>query len=151
MQICKKWLLAASLLVLVGCGPGYKIVPVSGRITLDDKPLANAMILTQPIGNEDNVTPGPGSIAETDSDGNFQLEMQHEAIVGAVPGEVWVKIVETGEKKASNDDTVDSSVLKSRVPLDYQEGDKVKYTIPDEGTDAMNIDMVGRGRKRRRS
>ena len=134
-----------SLVAAIGCGPGYKIVSVSGTITMDGKPLADAMILTQPIGTEDNVTPGPGSFARTDSEGRFVLEFQHEDVVGAVPGECTVKIKEVGEKKASSDDTVDAAVLRSKVPLDYQEG-KITYTIPEEGTDAMDFDIQTRKR-----
>ena len=127
---------------LFGCGPGYDVVPVSGTITLDGKPLANAMILTQPISEDDkNVTPGPGSIANTDSQGHFVLEMQHEDVKGAAPGKAYVKIVESGEKKASSDDTLDPSILRSKVPSEYKDGNKVIYEIPKGGTDAMNFDL----------
>ena len=108
------------LTALVGCGPGYEIVPVSGTITLDGKPLQNATIITQPIGTKENTMPGPGSIAETDADGHFELAFQHEDRVGAVPGPARIKIVENAEKRASNDDTAE--FVRSKVPLDYQEG-----------------------------
>lgn len=133
---------------LVGCGPGYKIVPASGTITLDGKPLANAMILTQPIGTEENGNkPGPGSFAETDENGDFTLVFQHEDQDGAAPGDCYVKIRENAEKKASSDDSVE--VVRSKVPLDYQEGDKVVYTIPEDGTDAMNFDLSSKRKKRK--
>lgn len=139
--------LSALLSAAVGCGPGYPVVDVSGTITLDGKPLANATVLTQPIGTKENITPGPGSIAETDENGHFVLAFQHEDRLGAVPGEVYVKIVENEkEKRASADDT--AVMIRSRVPLDYQDGNKVKYTIPAEGTDAMDFDLKSkRGRR----
>ncbi len=133
------------LLISVGCGPSYKIVPASGTVTLNGKPLANATVLTQPIGSEDNENPGPGSFAETDADGHFVLEFQHEAVVGAAPGDCWIKIVENAEKRASNDDTAE--IVRSRVPLDYQEG-KIKYTIPEEGTDAMDFEITTKRRRK---
>lgn len=138
-------LFLCSLLFLVGCGPDYKIVPVSGRITLDGKPLANATILTQPIGTKENTTPGPGSISETDDDGNYELEFQHEVRVGAVPGPVRVKIVENAEKKVSSDDTV--ARVRSKVPLDYQEG-KAEHTIPEDGSDQMDFELESRRRRK---
>jgi len=132
----------------IGCGPDYKAYPVSGTIKLDGKPLANAMILTQPVGSEEDVTPGPGSFGETDSEGRFTLVMQHEDIDGAVSGKALVKIQEIGEKKAANDDSVDSSILRSKVPLDYVEM-KVEIDIPEGGTDSLDFDLKGERPKRR--
>ena len=101
------FLSAAWISCTVGCGPGYDIVPASGTITLNGKPLSNAQILTQPISDsEDDVTPGPGSGAVTDDQGHFVLEFQHDDIVGAVPGKAYIKIVELGERKVSSDDAI---------------------------------------------
>ena len=82
----------------------------------------------------------------TDEDGHFQLSFQHEEVDGAVPGDAWIKIVENPEKKASSDDSAE--FVRSKVPLDYQEGNKVKYTIPEEGTDAMNFELKSVRRRR---
>ena len=90
--------------VLLGCGSKYDVVPASGRITLDGEPLANASIFTQPT-NRDTNTPGPGSAALTDDNGEFELEFQSEDKKGAVPGDTRITIVENGEKKVSSDDT----------------------------------------------
>jgi hypothetical protein len=146
MQCCLKITTLFVLLLAIGCGPGYDVVQVSGTITLDGKPLNNATILTQPIGTKEDTTPGPGSGSVTDEDGHFQLSFQHEEVDGAVPGDAWIKIVENPEKKASSDDSAE--VVRSKVPLDYQEGNKVKYTIPEEGTDAMNFELKSVRRRR---
>ncbi len=138
--------LSVFALASIGCGPGYKIVEASGTVTLDGKPLSNATVLTQPIGTEDNPNPGPGSFAETDENGHFVLEFQHEAVVGAAPGECYIKIVENAAKRESSDDTAE--VVRSKVPWEYQEGGKVTYTIPEEGTDAMNFDLESRRRRK---
>lgn len=144
-QISKITLLALSLLCALGCGPDYKVVPVSGRITLDGKPLANATIITQPMGTEENTTPGPGSGASTDEDGNFELVFQHEDRVGAVPGPARIKIVQNPDQKASNDDTV--TRVRSKVPLDYQEG-IAEHTIPEEGSDAFDFELETKRRRK---
>jgi hypothetical protein len=60
---------ATTLFAIIGCG-GVKYVPVSGVVTLDGKPLANAMVLFQPIGDQGGV----GSTAKTDSEGRYKLE-----------------------------------------------------------------------------
>ena len=57
------WLAAVS-----GCGSKYSVVPVSGTITFNDKPLVGATILTQPVSSTaENDAPGPGSYGKTDS------------------------------------------------------------------------------------
>ncbi len=139
-----RWILVfCATMAFTGCGPDYKIVQVSGTITLDGKPLADALILTQPIGSEDNTTPGPGSMARTDADGKFVLEFQHEERSGAAPGRCTVKIKQVGEEKASSDDTVSRTMLRSRIPADFQQG-LVEYTIPEDGTDSMDFDLKSR-------
>lgn len=130
-------------LALLGCGPDYELVPVSGRVTLDGEPLTNASIFTQPIG-KDTVTPGPGSGAKLDENGEFQLELQTESLMGAIPGEHRVTIIELGEVKPSFDDTGKS--FKRMVPEKYRDG-RATYTIPPEGTDAMIIELESRKRR----
>ncbi len=139
---------AISLVVVVtGCGLEYKLVPVSGTISLDGKPLPDALILTQPIGSADNTTPGPGSFARTDAEGRFTMELHSDDRKGAVPGECTVKIKEVGEKKASSDDSVSRGEVRSRIPLDYFEG-LIQYTIPEGGTDSMDFDLKSERRGR---
>jgi hypothetical protein len=134
-------IVSVCLLLLGGCGKGYKIVEASGTVTLDGKPLSGAYIYTQPVGGKETPLPGPGSMAKTDSEGHVALEFQHEATVGAVPGKCLVKIREgSSTPKESSDDTVDNSLLRSQVPGEYQEG-TVEYTIPDEGTETMNFEL----------
>lgn len=136
----------ANLLVIclaLGCGPKYELVPVSGKVTLDGKPLANAMILTQPIGKGTS-TPGPGSGARLNDQGEFELELQTESTMGAVPGEHTVTIKELGEQRASNDDT--GVAFKLRVPEEWRDG-SATYTIPPEGTDAMIIELESSKRR----
>jgi|SRR5688572_2092608 len=67
---------AASLL-LTGCDSGLKLVPVTGTVTIDGKPLAykSLMFLPEPG------TPGHGGGANTQSDGTY-------ALIASVPGGV---------------------------------------------------------------
>jgi len=129
--------------MLLGCGSKYEVVPVSGRITLDGKPLANASIFTQPT-NRDTKTPGPGSGGLTDENGEFELEFQTEDKKGAIPGDTRITIIENAEQKESNDDT--GVAFKRKVPEEYRDG-KVNYTIPEEGTDAMNFDLSSKKKR----
>ena len=136
------WLCAT--LLAVGCGPGYKTVPASGRVTLNGKPMTKVVVLTQPIGGVDNPTPGPGSWGKTDEDGRFVLSTQDDlGLDGAVAGPCRIRIKDGMEKKASNDDTVER--VRSRIPQAYIDG-AIEYEIPAEGTDAMDFEIGKRAR-----
>src|SRR5260370_15115234 len=60
------------LVLAAGCG-GTNVVAVSGRVTIGDKPIANATVIFYPLSDEQN--PGPGSQGKTDKDGKFSLEL----------------------------------------------------------------------------
>ena len=130
----------------IGCGGRtYDIVQVSGTVTIDGKPLTNATILTQPVGSQENLRPGPGSFCRLDDEGHFQLEFQHEDEPGAVPGEVWVKLMKNGKELAADDDS--AQMIRSKIPYEYREG-KAKHTIPAEGSDAWDIALETRRRRK---
>jgi hypothetical protein len=57
------------LLLAAGCSKGPGLVPVSGRVTLDGKPVKEVIVNFTPIGD----TKGTGSLAATDPDGRFTL------------------------------------------------------------------------------
>lgn len=136
--------LTACLFACIGCSNSeHAVVPVSGRVTLNEKPLSNATIYTQPIAATGELNAGPGSAALTNENGEFELELQTEDTKGAIAGDVKLRIVENGAKRAATDDR--SVAFKRSVPSDYYEG--VTYTIPAEGTDAMNIDLETKKRR----
>ena len=53
-----------------GCNSGYKIVPVSGRVTLDGHPVANAEVSFYST----DVKDAPYASGKTDEQGNYKLE-----------------------------------------------------------------------------
>jgi hypothetical protein len=135
------------LAALAGCGSEYEVVPVSGTITLDDKPLADATINTQPVGTTERPEPGPGSYGHTDADGRFSLELQSEPTPGAVVGQHRIYITMKG---FSEDPTSDESTRADFNPLPpmYYDG-TLTADIPDGGTDQFNFDLQSRMRRRR--
>ena len=73
------------VLAALGCGSDYRLAPVSGRVTLNGKPLAGAHVHFQPIGSRAQPSPGPGSHGVTDAEGRFTLQVdarQPGAVVG---------------------------------------------------------------------
>lgn len=79
------FLLSALVLVPMGCGSSFKTVPVSGRVTLDDKPVANAGVLYIPNG------PGPTARAMTDQEGRYKL--MTGKLEGTAPGSYRVAVM----------------------------------------------------------
>ena len=130
-----------------GCGSKYSVVPVSGTITFNDKPLVNATILTQPVSQTaENDAPGPGSFGKTDAEGRFALELQNEPTPGAVPGKCVIMITEKGHSDNPASDEISREDYRSRLPDQYRNG-KFTYTIPEDGTDAMDI-IIETGKRR---
>ena len=67
---------AIPLLLLVGCGQEpHAIAPVSGRVTLNGKPLPNAGVTFSPMPAGAKVDAGPGSAGVTDADGHYTLKL----------------------------------------------------------------------------
>lgn len=91
---------ACGLLLIIlntGCDRGPTIVPVSGRILLNGKPLTGATITTQPIASTSE-TPGSGSFGTTNEQGQFDLELVTPKRPGAVVGEHRVMITPPAEQ-----------------------------------------------------
>ncbi len=76
-------LLSAIMLSVAGCG-GSNLTPVTGTVTLDGKPVANAVVTFVPDGA------GVTCAGSTDSNGKYTLGCQHGA--GAPAGAYSVKI-----------------------------------------------------------
>jgi len=65
-------------LFLAGCGSGDNLVSVSGKVTFQGNPVANAQLVFKPVGTGQNAT------AMTDSSGNYSLR--------AAPGRYKVSV-----------------------------------------------------------
>jgi hypothetical protein len=99
MKTVRVWgrLILAAALGGIGCGsgsPALKLpnpVPASGTITIDDKPLAKALVYFAPDGAQ---VKGPGSSAITDESGKFELAtvISDESKPGAIPGNYRVSV-----------------------------------------------------------
>jgi hypothetical protein len=100
-------LLASS--AFVGCGPSYKLYPVTGKVTLDGAPLAGATITLQPVGGDAK----PAS-ATCDKDGSYSVvDMRPEAAPGAAAGNYKVGILWYKPSVDSSQATGESSSNKS--------------------------------------
>jgi hypothetical protein len=73
-----------------GCGPGFKVVPVAGKITINGKPLpeADATVLFRPDASKGN-TMTRDFAGTVDEEGNYTL-YYGDGHKGAAPG--WYKV-----------------------------------------------------------
>ena len=59
------------LLGLFGCGSGFTVVPVSGKVTCRGVPIKDAAIMFSPIGKEEEKEPGKAAGGSVDDNGDF--------------------------------------------------------------------------------
>lgn len=130
-------LLGTLCVSIAGCGDGLSAVPVSGQVTLDDEPLANADVSFQPVSS--GASKGvPGAFGATDSSGNYSLKTSTKPSKdGAVPGEYVVRITLRGN------DEDDSGLAQSEGPrLPLQAGDgSLTFEVPGEGAEAADFHL----------
>ncbi len=130
------------LLLICGCsGSGYEVVPVSGRVTLDGKPVAEARIFFQPTAaGTKRVNIGPGSSGQTDTEGCFVLKTATTGHNGAVPGKHVVRITTVPLQQGI---LVEGSRGPVETVLPKQCGDgTLRFEVPPEGTECANFDIT---------
>jgi len=147
---------ATLLLGFAGCGGGPKFAPVSGIVTVDQKPYPNAIVSFQPLGTQKNPDPGRGSSALTDEKGQFTL-LTDDGQPGAVVGKHRVRI-QTHRKDPSAyfdpaigfPDRYDprKKPLVDPIPLEwYSDQSSKEFDVPPGGTDKANFDIVSAKKK----
>jgi hypothetical protein len=115
-------------LVATGCGARIKSVPVSGRVTLEDQPLANVAVNFSPLtgGQQDAFA----TYGKTDQEGRFTLRLADNDQPGATAGKNRVTFHEsTGA--AESDGAAPMTPLK--LPPKARDG-TMTYEVPAEGT-----------------
>jgi hypothetical protein len=129
-------------IVLAGCGggDGLKTAPVSGRVTLNGKPLADAAIVFSPVARRGgNNYPGPDSGARTDSDGRFTLMLTGKDVRGAVVGKHKVRITMIPDADSADD----RPHHFKQLPKQYSGKDtKLEFEVPADGTKTANFELT---------
>lgn len=126
---------------LFGCGASeYSLAPVSGTVTLDGEPLANATVVFQPKTGNATGKNAPGSVGLTSATGSYQLKtIDNEP--GAAPGHHRVRIYSYSPESAPIDDR-DTGENKERVPERYNYRSTLMYEVAAEGTDAADFQLT---------
>ena len=112
--------LMMALMLQVGCEPsGPDIARVQGTVTMDGKPLPNAIIMFVPVG-------GRPSVSETDANGKYVLEFSGGR-KGAIPGINRVEI-NTG-RLAYEKDGKNYPAVKESVPAQYNRLTTLEFNV----------------------
>jgi len=153
MSILKiHWAAYGGIILLAGCG-GPKVVPVSGKVTVDGKPFKDLVVTFQPLGGKGNENPGRGSSAVTDAEGKFDLVYDGTS-PGAVVGKHRVQIfTQIGSEPPLADDTRESDPKAFKrvfetIPPEWNEKSEKDFVVPTGGTREANFEIEVRKPKR---
>ena len=138
-----KSLLLLLLLLVLGCGTdkcGPPIVGVSGRVTLDNRPLAKATVRFQPATREGDPRLSPDSYGETDEQGYYILKPggDRSGAAGALVGPHWIQISvfdRAGDGRSGP---------RELVPYKYNRDSKLTFTVPPEGTTDADFNLASK-------
>jgi hypothetical protein len=131
------------LVFVAGCDSfEFQVVPVSGTVTLNGKPLEGALINTQPISDGNNPNPGPGSFAKTDASGSFSLELVSPIRAGAVVGTHRVRISKVIVKYAPGREDA-PIIIRNPLPRNASDG-SLQLSVPSEGVREAHFDLVAK-------
>lgn len=139
-------LIAPAVLALaaLGCGGG-KVAPVSGRVTLDGKPLANAHVSFQPSGEGGGHNPGSGSYGITDADGRFTLRVVEGDQLGAVVAKHRVEVTLRGAGGDEDTDRHAKGAPKAvSLPERYNRNTELTFEVKSGGSTEANFDLQSR-------
>jgi hypothetical protein len=129
-------LVLASALLLTGCGRPYKVVPVSGRVQLDGKPLAGATVQFVPVAESGQEL--PSSFGTTDRDGRYTLTLIADGnkTSGAVVGKHKVMIL----LGASGGGEATERSFHKQLPERYHRKTELECEVPSGGREDANFD-----------
>ena len=115
------------LMAIAGCAKNENLSEVTGLVTLDGKPLVDAMIVFSPT------VAGTTSYGRTDSEGKYRMQFRDDEY-GAWVGENVVRIT------TFDLGTGDHSGKKEQVPSIYNSKSATKVTVA-AGTNTHNFEL----------
>jgi hypothetical protein len=146
------WLVLAVFLI-AGCKtapPGPPLVPASGTITLDGKPLAAADLIFVPYGD----TKGQSGVARTDGEGKYELltaDRQHKGVAVGSYRVVINKLVKpdgTDYVPDPNAGPIDTGGFKELLPAVYSDmgQTELEINVPEGGSKSLDFKLSSKKR-----
>lgn len=120
-----------------GCSSGPGMAPVSGRIVVDDAPVADLRVTFSPVGSAEKPYPGPASFGYTDADGRYSLLSVKDRATGAVIGPARVRVTVAGGKADESDFGADprkAARQLRQLPPRYNDETTLTFEVPPQGT-----------------
>jgi hypothetical protein len=142
----RRFFFPLALLALGGCSSSYKLAPVSGKVTMDGKPLPRVVVTFAPMGTKENMNVGPTASAVTDAQGRYALKLD-AGKPGAVVGKCRVYINTTLEERSKGGgDEPDApgpfrAMAPEKIPPKYSRQTELVFDVPAGGTDQANFDL----------
>jgi hypothetical protein len=131
--------LGVAALLALGCG-GKKFAPVSGKVTLNGQPLANAHVNFQPVAEKGAAVAGVGSNGQTDAGGQFTLKTD-AGQNGALVGKHKVRISVLDPRIGESDERIRPGRMTNRLPDRYNEKTELTFDVPAGGSTTANFDL----------
>lgn len=141
----RRHFIGLTMVILCGCGGNpYKLAQVSGKVTLDGKPLVKASVNFLPMSTPGAPNPGPTAYGETDAEGRFTIKVDPQT-PGAVVGPCRVYITTLLSDPANDDrDAGGAKKVKDKVPAKYNKETTLVFTVPPGGTDQADFPLESR-------
>lgn len=121
-----------SMVSFVGCNSNSGMSPVSGKVTLDGKPYANAQVRFVPAA-------GRPSIGMTNEEGVYRLVYIRDTL-GAAPGEYKIDITTVHQ---SSSDSGGGKEPPERIPPKYNVRTELKKTV-EPGENVIDFELVSK-------
>ena len=145
MKMLSRMLLSATFLaavtLLAGCGEDLpELVNVTGTVTMDGKPLANATVIFEP--ENDRASQGV-----TDEQGRYEL-LYKVGAPGAVVGKHTVRISKYeggGEGEEEEEDAATMDEESSLVPAAYNEQSELTADVKPDKEDGYDFNLDSSG------
>jgi hypothetical protein len=129
------------LVAALGCGQEpYQVAPVSGRVTLNGKPLPNAFVHFGPVGTQER-NPGPTAQGKTDAEGRYTLRLDISDRAGAVVGQSRVYITTAVAAAQGPQPDAGGKRTKEVVPARYNQETTLTVEVRPGGTDQADFDL----------
>jgi hypothetical protein len=131
--------IGAITLAAIGCQSSAGLAPVSGKITLDGKPLAAAHVVFQPESSGKSPSTG-GSYAFTNENGEYTLRSFEGDQAGAAVGTHKVQI----NLKVDSESDSPSRTRPKPLPPRYNVQTELTFQVQPGGTKEANFDLTSK-------
>ncbi|HLJ95251.1 MAG TPA: hypothetical protein VKU02_18885 [Gemmataceae bacterium] len=134
--------LGFAAVLIIGCASN-KLAPVSGKVMLNGKPLAQATVMFSPIGKPGSIEAGEGSAGKTNENGEYSLKTssgKNGALVGT--HQVMITALEAQVGDRDTRPRRGGPPLADKVPSRYNSKTELTFDVPSGGSDKADFELA---------